>query len=129
MNSLHPATYMPTKMVLESVGYSVDSLETGLAATMRLIHAPELNGVTGRFFDRTRAARAHPDAFDPALQQQVWELSARLTEQAHYRRIEILFASQAGADLARNQRADTREQNVVDRDRAPATAQRCGPKF
>jgi hypothetical protein len=36
INSLHPATYMPTKMVLESVGHSIDSLDTGVDATARL---------------------------------------------------------------------------------------------
>ncbi|TCC31826.1 SDR family NAD(P)-dependent oxidoreductase [Kribbella speibonae] len=79
VNALHPATYMPTKMVLDSVGYSIDSLETGLKATLRLVLAPELEGVTGQFYDRTSVARAHPDAYDARVQQQVWDLSSRLT--------------------------------------------------
>lgn len=79
VNSLHPATYMPTKMVLEWVGHSVDSLETGLDATMRLINATELEGITGQFFDRTRATRAHADAYDPSVQQRLWNLSTTLT--------------------------------------------------
>ncbi|MFF7987887.1 SDR family NAD(P)-dependent oxidoreductase [Streptomyces sp. NPDC007901] len=62
VNSLHPATFMPTRMVLDSVGYSIDSLEDGLQATLRLILAPELDGMTGQFYDRTRAAKAHADA-------------------------------------------------------------------
>ncbi|MFD7185017.1 SDR family NAD(P)-dependent oxidoreductase [Streptomyces sp. NPDC059904] len=81
VNSLHPATYMPTKMVLQSVGHSIDSLETGVAATLRLILDPELDGVTGEFYDRTRAAQAHRDAYDPGIQQRLWDLSTRLTEQ------------------------------------------------
>ncbi|MEV6107345.1 SDR family NAD(P)-dependent oxidoreductase [Streptomyces sp. NPDC051940] len=80
VNSLHPATYMPTKMVLDSVGYSIDSLEDGLHSTLRLIEAPELDGVTGQFYDRTRAAKAHADAYDPSIQQQLWDLSIRLTK-------------------------------------------------
>lgn len=80
VNSLHPATYMPTKMVLQTVGHSVDSLETGLRATRRLVLDPRLDGVTGQFFDRTETARAHPDAYDPRVQQQLWDLSVRLTE-------------------------------------------------
>lgn len=79
VNSLHPATYMPTKMVLDSVGYSIDSLETGLQATLRLVLAPELDGVTGQFYDRTRPAKAHADAYDPNIQQKLWDLSTRLT--------------------------------------------------
>ncbi|QNE19496.1 hypothetical protein F1D05_18235 [Kribbella qitaiheensis] len=81
VNSLHPATYMPTKMVLESIGYSIDSLDTGLNATLRLILAPELEGVTGEFFDRASAAQAHPDAYNARIQQQLWDLSTRLTTQ------------------------------------------------
>lgn len=79
VNSLHPATYMPTKMVLDSIGYSIDSLETGTAATLHLVLDPELDGVTGEFFDRTRAARAHADAYDPRVQEELWEMSLRLT--------------------------------------------------
>ena len=45
--SLHPSTYMPTKMVLEEIGRSVDRLEDGVAATVRLALDPELEGVTG----------------------------------------------------------------------------------
>ncbi len=79
VNSLHPGTYMPTKMVLDNVGHSVDSLETGVLSTLRLIEAPELTGVTGRFFDRTRDARAQPDAYDPAIRDRLWSISRELT--------------------------------------------------
>lgn len=79
VNSLHPATYMPTKMVLKSIGHSVDSLESGRDATLRLILAPDLDGISGQFFDRTQATSAHADAYDPLVQQQLWALSTRLT--------------------------------------------------
>ncbi|GAA2145649.1 SDR family NAD(P)-dependent oxidoreductase [Glycomyces algeriensis] len=82
VNSLHPATYMPTKMVLEWVGHSVDSLETGVAATLRLILDPELDGVTGEFFDRMTLSRALPEAYDPEVRRRLWDLSVRLTERA-----------------------------------------------
>ena len=58
VTSLHPSTYMPTKMVLEERGASVDSLEDGVAATVRLAVDPELEGVTGRFYDRQRGDRS-----------------------------------------------------------------------
>ena len=51
LNSLHPATLMPTAMVREGWGTSIDDLETGVAATLRLIESPELAGVTGRYFN------------------------------------------------------------------------------
>jgi NAD(P)-dependent dehydrogenase (short-subunit alcohol dehydrogenase family) len=79
VNSLHPATYMPTKIVLQSIGRSVDTLETGITATRRLVDDPALSNVTGRFFDRTRETRADPSAYDPEVQSRLWKLSLELT--------------------------------------------------
>jgi NAD(P)-dependent dehydrogenase (short-subunit alcohol dehydrogenase family) len=78
VTSLHPATYMPTKIVLEEVGRSVDTLEEGVEATVALAVAPELEGVTGRFYDRRREARADPQAYDPEARRRLWELSLAL---------------------------------------------------
>jgi NAD(P)-dependent dehydrogenase (short-subunit alcohol dehydrogenase family) len=82
VNSLHPATFMPTKMVLAERGTSVDTLETGVASTERLTSDPALAGVTGRFFDRTREARADPQAYDPTARARLWQVSMELTSQA-----------------------------------------------
>ncbi len=82
VNSLHPATFMPTKMVLAERGSSVDALETGVTSTERLASDPALAGVTGRFFDRTREARADPQAYDPAARARLWQVSMKLTGQA-----------------------------------------------
>lgn len=79
VNSLHPATFMPTKMVMESEGRSVDSLEAGVESTLRLILDPELDGVTGHFFDRASPSRAHEDAYDSRIQDRLWDLSSQLT--------------------------------------------------
>jgi NAD(P)-dependent dehydrogenase (short-subunit alcohol dehydrogenase family) len=79
VNSLHPATYMPTKIVLQQVGHSIDSLETGIDATVRLAVSPDLEGITGRFFDRQTDARADDQAYDPEAQRRLWELSLELT--------------------------------------------------
>jgi NAD(P)-dependent dehydrogenase (short-subunit alcohol dehydrogenase family) len=66
VNSLHPATFMPTKIVLTEIGYHVDSLEEGVAATTRLAADSALAGVSGQFFDRTRPATAHRRPTTPA---------------------------------------------------------------
>ena len=58
VNSLHPATYMPTKMVLAEFGRSLDSLEEGVETTHRLVTDQALADTTGKFFDGTREARA-----------------------------------------------------------------------
>lgn len=79
VNSLHPGTYMPTKIVLEEIGHSVDTLEQGVTATRRLATDPALAGTTGRFFDRTRDARANPQAYDPEARHRLWQASLALT--------------------------------------------------
>jgi NAD(P)-dependent dehydrogenase (short-subunit alcohol dehydrogenase family) len=43
VNCLHPATYMPTKIVLAARGSSVSTFEEGVLTTLRLITAPELD--------------------------------------------------------------------------------------
>lgn len=70
---------MPTKMVLDAIGYSIDSLDDGLTATLRLILDPDLEGVSGKFLDHEGSARAHADAYDKRIQQAIWDLSIRLT--------------------------------------------------
>jgi NAD(P)-dependent dehydrogenase (short-subunit alcohol dehydrogenase family) len=78
VNSLHPGTYMPTKMVLQEIGHSVDTIDVGVAATHRLVAYGELAGVTGRFFDRQREARANAQAYDAGARAQLWERSLEL---------------------------------------------------
>ena len=79
VNSLHPGTLMPTKIVLEQIGRSVDSLETGIEAVVRLAVAPELENVSGRFFDRQTEARADDQAYDRDARRRLWELSLELS--------------------------------------------------
>ena len=78
VNCLHPGTFMPTKMVLEAGISPVDSLESGVDATTRLVTDPELEGVTGRYFNRLREARADPQAYDGEARRRLRELSADL---------------------------------------------------
>jgi NAD(P)-dependent dehydrogenase (short-subunit alcohol dehydrogenase family) len=78
VNSLHPATFMPTKMVLEERGAAVDTLELGTRATLRLALDPALDGLTGRFFDRLDVGAPHPQSSDPAARTRLRELSLEL---------------------------------------------------
>jgi NAD(P)-dependent dehydrogenase (short-subunit alcohol dehydrogenase family) len=59
-NALHPATYMPTKIVPSPMS----TLEEGVDATLRLVADDALTGVPGRYFDGQREAAAHPQAYD-----------------------------------------------------------------
>ncbi|MGC4985170.1 SDR family NAD(P)-dependent oxidoreductase [Streptomyces sp. DT193] len=80
VNSLHPATYMPTKIVLAEIGHSIDTLEEGVTATRRLVTDPALAGTTGRFYDRTRDAHAHSQAYDSEVRLRLWQASLQLTK-------------------------------------------------
>jgi NAD(P)-dependent dehydrogenase (short-subunit alcohol dehydrogenase family) len=78
VNCLHPATFMPTKMVLEAGVSPVSSLEQGVQATLRLVADADLDGMTGRYFDGQRDARALPQAYDLDARHRLRELSAQL---------------------------------------------------
>jgi NAD(P)-dependent dehydrogenase (short-subunit alcohol dehydrogenase family) len=77
-NCLHPGTFMPTKMVLEAGVRPVDSLETGVEATMRLVSAPELADVTGVYFERTREALALEQAYDREARRRLNGIATKL---------------------------------------------------
>ena len=77
-NSLHPATFMPTKIVTEEQDYTVDALEFGIANVVRLVVDPDLADVTGRFFDRDAEAKADSQAYDPAARQRLRDVSRAL---------------------------------------------------
>ena len=65
VNALHPATLMDTKMVRGTFGRSRSSVEEGVEATLRLVADPELDGVSGRFFDGTSESSAHAAGLRP----------------------------------------------------------------
>ena len=78
-NCLHPGTYMPTQMVHQAGIDPVTALEDGVAATLRLITSPELEGVNGHYFDGTSESAPHPQAEDPEARRQLRELCEELT--------------------------------------------------
>jgi NAD(P)-dependent dehydrogenase (short-subunit alcohol dehydrogenase family) len=75
---LHPATYMPTKMVVAAGVDPWSSLEEGVAATVRLVDDPELDGATGRYFNGERDGEPNPQARDADARRRLRELSDRL---------------------------------------------------
>jgi NAD(P)-dependent dehydrogenase (short-subunit alcohol dehydrogenase family) len=75
---LHPATYMPTKMVRAAGVSPISTLHEGVEATLRLVAGPELEGVTGAYFNGIRPATPHPQALDRDARRRLRELSDRL---------------------------------------------------
>src|SRR5437588_2392970 len=77
-NCLHPATFMPTQMVLAAGATPVSPLEEGVQAALRLINDPELDRVSGGYFNGLREAEPHSQARDAEARRRLRELSDRL---------------------------------------------------
>jgi NAD(P)-dependent dehydrogenase (short-subunit alcohol dehydrogenase family) len=75
VNALHPATFMPTKIVPSPTS----TLKEGVDATVRLVADPALDGVSGQYFDGQRETRASGQAYDKVARQKLRALSAELT--------------------------------------------------
>lgn len=76
---LHPATYMDTTMVRMDGILPMSSVENGAAPILHLAISHETEGETGRYFDRFRASRAHPQAYDAAARARLRALSFELS--------------------------------------------------
>ena len=77
VTALHPSTFMPTKIL----GPGMDprsTVQEGIDATVRLVADPELEGVSGVYFNVQEAARAMDQAYDPDAQRRLRELSEQL---------------------------------------------------
>jgi NAD(P)-dependent dehydrogenase (short-subunit alcohol dehydrogenase family) len=73
VNALHPATFMPTKMVHAAIS----TIAEGVQATMHLIAGHDVG--TGRFYDGLHVGRPDAQAADPEARRQLRALSERLT--------------------------------------------------
>jgi NAD(P)-dependent dehydrogenase (short-subunit alcohol dehydrogenase family) len=80
VNSLHPATLMNTKMVSESsyFGSAMTTVQQGADAVEYLATSPELEGVTGQYFDGKQRARANSQAYDREARRRLRTLSEQL---------------------------------------------------
>ncbi|WP_309238712.1 SDR family NAD(P)-dependent oxidoreductase [Actinoplanes aureus] len=67
VNAVHPAHLMDTSMVREGGLTPVTTVDDGVLPTRQLITDSDLRGVTGRYFFRFDEARAHEQAYDPAV--------------------------------------------------------------
>jgi NAD(P)-dependent dehydrogenase (short-subunit alcohol dehydrogenase family) len=77
ITALHPSTFMPTKIL----GPGMDphsTVQEGIDATVRLLADPQLDGVSGVYFNVQQEARADGQAYDPDAQARLRELSERL---------------------------------------------------
>ncbi|GAA4925288.1 short subunit dehydrogenase [Actinomycetospora succinea] len=73
--ALHPATYMPTKIVPSPIS----TIAEGVEATARLAVDPELSGVTGKYFNGLREAEPEPQALDALARARLRAIADELT--------------------------------------------------
>ena len=78
VNALHPASLMDTKMVRDTFDYAMSTVEEGAEAVVRLAVSQQLEGVTGRYFDGKREARANRQAYGEEARRRLWALSEEL---------------------------------------------------
>jgi len=76
VNSLHPATYMPTGMVRRLGVEPRATIAEGADAVMHLIEAGGLRG--GQFFNQMSPGRANAQAYDPEARARLRRLSREL---------------------------------------------------
>ena len=77
VNSLHPATLMPTGMVAQLGVRPRATIDEGADAVMQLIISTEIEG--GQFFRGLRRARANDQAYDREARAMLKRLSEKLT--------------------------------------------------
>ena len=81
VNALHPASLMPTRMVIEAGWQPMSTVEEGLRATLRLIVDPALENISGEYFNGLSLAKANAQAYDRTVRQRLAALSQKLISQ------------------------------------------------
>lgn len=79
VNSLHPATYMNTNIMIDADITPTSDVESGAEAVEYLALSPDLEGVSGAYFNGKREASANSQAYDAKARQQLWQRSLELT--------------------------------------------------
>ncbi len=80
-NALHPGA-VSTKLLHAGWGAGGASVAAGAATPVYLATAPEVEGVTGRYFANQRPTRSAPATYDRALQERLWAASEALVQGA-----------------------------------------------
>lgn len=81
VNCLHPASLMNTNMVLGSryFGDPMTAVEEGAEAVEYLAESPDLEEISGRYFESKNMSRANPQAYDMRARMRLREISEQLT--------------------------------------------------
>jgi NAD(P)-dependent dehydrogenase (short-subunit alcohol dehydrogenase family) len=78
VNCVHPGSLLDTKMVRQNFSQPRGSAESGAEVEVYLGTSPELEGVSGAYFDRKTPSQAHAQAYDHEARRKLWRLSLQL---------------------------------------------------
>ena len=84
VNAVHPgvvATELARdfpRLLMKIANLFMLTPEQGAACSLHVATAPELSGVTGQYFEKSRIKAAAKASLDEAAQERLWELSERL---------------------------------------------------
>lgn len=80
VNCLHPSTLMNTNMLKESASFNtpVSRIEDGVNAVEYLAISPDLDRLTGEYFNTTHIDRADPQAYDRNARKRLWNICEEL---------------------------------------------------
>lgn len=84
VNAVHPGVVATElvrdfpKLLMKVANLFLLTPEKGAACSLHVATAPELSGVTGQYFEKSRIKAAAKASLDEAAQERLWEISERL---------------------------------------------------
>lgn len=78
VNCLHPGSLLDTKMVREAFSAPQGSAHAGAEVEIHVATSPDLETVTGTYFNQKQPSRAASQAYDRGARQKLWQLSNEL---------------------------------------------------
>lgn len=79
VNALHPGSLLDTKIVREAWGQAHETVEVGIESEIYMATSPELDKVSGKYFDEKRPVQAHFQAYDEKACHRIWKISKQMT--------------------------------------------------
>ncbi len=79
VNAVHPGSLLDTKMVREAFGRAWGNVQEGADAVIFLATSPEVERVTGRFFDQKRETVVDEQVYDREARDRLFRISCALT--------------------------------------------------
>ena len=78
-NCLHPGV-IRTKLLRAGFGdYPGDTPENGARTSVYLASSPEVEGISGKYFEKCKPVRSSPISYDLEMQERLWRISTELT--------------------------------------------------